>query len=279
MRYFVRYVFIAYFILNLPVIICQERYTFEYRIGAKDVLEITVVGEAELSRTVRVSEEGTITLPYLGAVSVEGLTRTELENKLSLLLIEGNFLEDPQVIIFIREYQSKRVAVIGAVQTPGTFELLGRQTLRQIIAEAGGTSTEAGDEIEIIRTHEDGESSIVRVSKNVLYTDVDMDIPLVANDIVRIPIDELIKVYVGGQVGNPGVLEVRKSQVPTLLQAIIQAGGFAERASKGSVILKRQNDNGDWETRKIDVNDIIKGKEDDIQLQENDIIWVSQSIF
>lgn len=279
MKYLARIMIVCYFILSLPFLFCQQRFTQEYRVGPKDVLEIAVVGEDELTRTVRVSENGTITMPYLGEVQVEGLTRGELESRLRQLLIEGNFLENPQVIIFIREYQSKRVAVIGAVVSPGTFELLGRQTLRQIIAQAGGATIEAGNQIEVIRSHDDGTSSILMVSRYDLYTDVDTDIPLEANDIVRVPSDVLIKIYVGGQVQNPGVLEVRKSQMPTLLQAIIQAGGFAERASKGSVILKRKKEDGDWETRRIDVDDIIKGKKDDIQLRENDVVWVSQSIF
>ncbi len=262
-------------VLGAPSLFAQERLTQEYRIGPKDVLDIGVVGEAELSRVVRVSQDGTISFPFLGSVDVEGLTKGQLEQ----LLIDGNFLENPQVIVFIQEYQSKRVAVIGAVNIPGTFELLGRQTLRQIIAQAGGVTAEAGDQIEIIRTQEQGGSSILRISIRELYSDADMDIPLQANDIVRVPNDELVNIYVGGNVGNPGMLEVRESQIPTLLQAIIQAGGFSERAAKGSVTLKRQNEDGSWNTQKIDVDDIIKGKRDDIQLQANDIIWVSQSIF
>ena len=266
-------------VLGAPSLFAQERLTQEYRIGPKDVLDIGVVGEAELSRVVRVSQDGTISFPFLGSVDVEGLTKGQLELKLNQLLIDGNFLENPQVIVFIQEYQSKRVAVIGAVNIPGTFELLGRQTLRQIIAQAGGVTAEAGDQIEIIRTQEQGGSSILRISIRELYSDADMDIPLQANDIVRVPNDELVNIYVGGNVGNPGMLEVRESQIPTLLQAIIQAGGFSERAAKGSVTLKRQNEDGSWNTQKIDVDDIIKGKRDDIQLQANDIIWVSQSIF
>jgi len=169
--------------------------------------------------------------------------------------------------------------VIGAVQTAGSYELIGRQTVRQIIAQSGGPTSEAGDEIEIIRSFENGQSSILKVTMVDLFTDPDLDIPLVANDIVRVPVDDLVKIYVGGKVGRPSVLEVKKSQIPTLLQAIIQAGGFDERAAEGGVILKRVNEKGEWDTQKVDVNDIIKGKRDDIQLQENDIVWVPQSIF
>ena len=80
----------------------------EFRIGAKDLLEITVTGVPEINKLeVRVSEEGNITLPFIGEVKVEGLTKSEVERKLALLL-EEDILQDAQVTILIKEYQSKR---------------------------------------------------------------------------------------------------------------------------------------------------------------------------
>jgi len=115
----------------------QEKFTLEYKIGPKDLLDISVFGLNDLNRTVRVSEDGTITLPLLGEVKVEGLTKTGLEKKLSELL-EEKYLHNPQVTVFIREYQSTRVSVLGAVNNPGLYDLLGRETLMQIISQAGG---------------------------------------------------------------------------------------------------------------------------------------------
>ncbi len=106
---------IALFSINL---FPQQEYTVEYKIGPKDLLEISVFGQDELNKTVRVSEDGKITFPLLGEVEVEGLTKVELEKKLSRLL-EEKYLHNPQVTIFIKEYQSKRVSVLGAVKNPG----------------------------------------------------------------------------------------------------------------------------------------------------------------
>ena len=118
----------VYLILFLPHLFSQEMDTADYRIGPKDLLDISVFGLGELTKTVRVSEDGRISLPLVGEVEVEGITKAGLEKKLSQLL-EEKYLQDPQVTVFISEYQSKRVSVLGAVRNPGPYELLGRQTL------------------------------------------------------------------------------------------------------------------------------------------------------
>jgi len=258
----------------------QDQYKSDYKIGAKDLLEISVFGLDEMNRTVRVSEDGKITLPLLGEVEVEGLTKTELEKKLSQLL-EEKYLQSPQVTVFIKEYQSKRISVLGAVGKPGPYELLGRQTLLQLISEAGGLTEYAGDDIIVIRQLQDGTNISLKISIDDLFLkgDARLNIPLEPNDIVNIPAEKIVLIYVFGQVRKPGALEVKKSNIPTLLQAIAQAGGFSERASKGGVLIKRINKDGKEKQIKVNVKNIIKGKKKDIQLLENDVVYVPETIF
>jgi polysaccharide export outer membrane protein len=234
----------------------------------------------ELNKTVRVSEEGKITLPLLGEVEVEGLSKAELEKTLSQLL-EKEYLENPQVTVFIREYQSRLVSVLGAVERPGPYKLLGQQTLLQIIAQAGGMTHDAGKEIIIIRKIEDQKNISLKISIEdlMLKGDVSLNIFLLPDDVINIPIDKIVHVYVFGQVRKPGALDVRKSKIPTLLQAIAQAGGFSERASKGGVLIKRIGEDGKEAEIKVNVKDIIKGKRKDIQLKEGDVVYVPESIF
>ena len=261
--------------------VSQEVQTIEYKIWAQDLLEISVFGLDDLNRTVRVSENGTITLPLLGEVKVEGLTKTDLERKLSQLL-EEKYLQNPQVTVFIREHQSTRVSVLGAVSNPGLYELLGRETLMQIISQAGGLTTEAGDDIIIMRQLEDGASKSLKISIDDLFVngDATLNIPLQPNDIVNVPIDKTVFIYVMGQVRNPGALGVRRSNIPTLLQAIAQAGGFSERASKGKVLVKRIDEKTGREIQMIvNVKSIIKKKKKDIQLRENDVVFVREKAF
>ena len=258
----------------------QEKISTEYKIGPKDLLEISVFGVQDLNRTVRVSEDGMITLPLIGEVSVEGLTKTEIEKKLSQLL-EEKYVQNPQLMVFIREYQSKKVSIIGAVRTPGPYELLGRQTVLQIISQAGGITNEAGDEIIILRELPDGTGTSLHIviEDLILKGDAKLNVPLEPNDVISIPIDKMVKIYVFGQVRNPGALEVRKSRVPTLLQVIAQAGGFSERASRSSVIIKRTDASGKETKQEVNVKDVIKGKKKDIQLLENDIVFVPETVF
>ena len=267
-------------ILFLPHLFAQERDTPDYRIGPKDLLDISVFGLDELNKTVRVSEEGRITFPPLGGIEVKGLTKVELEKKLSQLL-EEKYLQNPQVTVFIREYQSKRVSVLGAIKNPGLYELLGRQTLLHMISLAGGITNEAGNEIIVIRQHEDGASTSLKISIDdlILKGDARLNIPLQLNDVINIPIDKIVNIYVFGQVRRPGALGVRRSNIPTLLQAIGQAGGFSERASKSKVLIKRIDDDGKEVKIKVNVKSIIKGKRKDIQLLEDDVIIVPETVF
>ncbi len=272
------------FTLILLLVSCyfwgEDQYKADYKIGAKDLLEISVFGLEEMNKTVRVSEDGKITFPLLGEVEVEGLTKTELEKKLSQLL-EEKYLQSPQVTVFIKEYQSKRISVLGAVGKPGPYELLGRQTLLQLISEAGGLTEDAGDDIIVIRQFQDGTSISLKISIDDLFLkgDARLNIPLEPNDIVNIPAEKTVLIYVFGQVRKPGALEVKKSNIPTLLQVIAQAGGFSERASKGGVLIKRINKDGKEKQIKVNVKDIIKGKKKDIQLLENDVVYVPETIF
>ena len=258
----------------------QPQYIVEYKIGPKDLLEISVFGLNELNQTVRVSEDGKITLPLVGEVAVDGLTKSELEKKLTTLL-EAKYLQNPQVTIFIKEYQSKRVSVMGAVGKPGDYELLGRQTLLQILSQAGGLTRDAAKEIIVMRQLQDGSSVSHHISIDdlILRGDPKFNILIEPNDIINVPVDMTVVIYLFGQVKSPGALQVKKSNMPTLLQAIAQAGGFTDRAAKGSVLIKRKDAAGKEIEIKVNAKDILKGKKKDIQLEENDTVYVPESFF
>src|SRR5437899_147388 len=119
-------------------------------VGAEDLLEISVFEIPDLTRTVRVSEHGTISLPLLGEIPVGGLTPMELEDALREALSK-KYLENPQVSVFVQEHGSKKVSVLGAVGKPGVYEMLGARTLLQILSEAGGLTKEVGAELYVIR--------------------------------------------------------------------------------------------------------------------------------
>ena len=109
----------------------------DYRVGPLDVLDIEVFGVPDLTKSVRVSEDGEVSVPLIGRVPARGLTVSELEHDLAARFSNG-YLENPQVTVFVKEYMSQRVTVEGAVRKPGIYSLTGRTSLLQIIALTNG---------------------------------------------------------------------------------------------------------------------------------------------
>jgi polysaccharide export outer membrane protein len=257
----------------------QEVPVPEYRVGPGDLLDIKVFGVDQLNTTVRVSESGKVTLPLFGEVDVSGLTKPELEKELTRLLSKD--LVDPQVTVFIKEYSSKVVYIQGAVSKPAAYPLLGRLSLRQILSQAGGFTPTAGNEIIVIRQLADGGGSslIISIDDLMIKGDPKVNIPLEPGDVINVPADRTVVIYVLGQVKTPGAQEFKKSSLPTLLKAITKAGGFTDRASKGSIRIKRKDAFGKDVELVVNAKDILKGKKPDITLLPEDIIYVDETIF
>ncbi len=267
-------------ILSFPAA-AQQPVSAEYKIGAKDLLEITILGVPEINKlVVRVSEEGRITLPMLGQVEVGNLSKFEVEKKLTKLAGEKIVLK-PQVTVHILEYLSRRVSVVGAVEKPGPYELLGRQTVLSVLSEAGGLTRDAGEEIIIIRQLAAGDSKAIRISIDGLFVQGDpkLNVVLEPGDVINVPVDKLVLIYVFGQVKNPGALQVKRSSLPTLTQAIAQAGGFTDRANRKKVNIRRKDVTGKELEIRVNIRDILNGKIKDVPLQENDTIYVPESLF
>lgn len=109
----------------------------DYRIGPQDLLQISVYGIEDLSRTVRVNSNGQISLPLIGGVMAGGRTITELEREIGEKLKAG-YVQDPQVTVFVSEFTSQRVTLEGALKKPGIYPLTGKTSLLQAIALAQG---------------------------------------------------------------------------------------------------------------------------------------------
>ena len=109
----------------------------DYRLGAQDLIEVSVFGVEDLSKTVRVNSNGQISLPLVGAVMAGGRTIPELETELAKRYADG-YLQRPQVTVFVKEFSSQRITLEGAVKNPGIYPLTGRISLLQAVAVAGG---------------------------------------------------------------------------------------------------------------------------------------------
>ncbi len=252
--------------------------THQYRIGPKDLLLIKVFQVPELNTEVRVGEDGTITLPLLGKIKVQGLTRYELENKIATLL-EKKYVNNPQVTIFIKEYRSQTALVMGAIKKPGAYEVVGKMTILQLIAMAGGITNEAQDRIIVLRQRGKMQASIViPIEALLIKGETKYNIEILPGDVINIPAVLNIEVYVFGEVRRPGVVSLPLGSGTTLLQAIAKAGGFTERAKKSSVLIRRKDAKGREIKLKVNVKNILKGKRPDPKLKPYDIVYVPESL-
>ena len=222
-----------------------------------------------------------ITLPLLGPVDLGGLTKEAAERRIATMLKE-KYVNNPQVTVFIREYQSNRLTLIGAVRSLGMYEIVGEMKLLELISKAGGFSESAGNELFVMRKGNGGSKEKITIDLNnlMLKGDPNLNIPLQPNDDIIVPVDMIILVYVWGEVRSPGALSVKMSKKITLLQAIAQAGGTTDSAKKSGVIIKRKDEKTGKEIQMtFNLNDIIKGKKPDPPLREGDVVYVPASFW
>jgi len=254
----------------------------EYRIGAGDVLDITVIGDQDLSRpSAVVQTNGMVTLPLLGEVAVASLTVSEVKTKLTRLL-ERDYLVRPQVEVKVREFQSQSVTVLGEVNSPGRKPLRGYTRLLDVLTESGGLTVRASGDVEISRldgTFPGGAKTLlVRINSGTPTAQdiVSFQIQLRNGDVVR----ALQKYYVvvEGEVARPARYVLEPDLTVTGL--VSMAGGFTRWAKKNELkILRKATPTGEVEVIKVDYNNITKGKKPDVLLEPNDRVVVGRRLF
>ncbi|MBI3299542.1 MAG: polysaccharide export protein [Elusimicrobia bacterium] len=161
-----------------------------YLISPSDLVDVTVYRETDLNRTIRVNAAGEISLPLVGALKVGGLSIIDAERVISDKLRE--FLVNPQITIFIKEYSSKQVFILGEVKSPGALPLPSEapMTVLEAITKAGGfTGIAAPDRTRVIRNTADGKSQGISIPVSAITKEgqKDKDIPLAPNDVVYVP--------------------------------------------------------------------------------------------
>ena len=276
-----RYI-ITLFLILAVYLIPSPTHGQEYAIGEGDLLKISVYANPDLTTETRVSGEGKITFPLIGEIVVNGLTVTELEKKIAQLL-ENGYVINPHVSVFIMEYKSKKVTVLGEFTRPGLVELRGNSTLLEVISNAGGITPNAGDMLyiqrKIINPHtkdfgvgvkggsEKKEDITVTVELKKLLEDGDVRANVAVLDGDNIYVPRAAFVYINGEVRTPGAYKITKGL--TVLKAITLAGGFTQKAWQGRTKIIRKTDKGET---------TITANMDDIVMPE-DVIMVPESFF
>jgi polysaccharide biosynthesis/export protein len=140
----------------------------EYTIGGGDLLSISVFDVPELTRDIRVSQAGTISLPLVPTrLHVVGLTETQAKQMIEDVLQANGLVSHPEVDVVVKEHKSKPITVVGAVQRPMIYEAESNVTLLEVLAAAGGISNDAGETIIVTRGHPSNFLMIPEAERNM----------------------------------------------------------------------------------------------------------------
>lgn len=269
----------------------EQSRSSDYVIGPEDVLDIDVFNVPELTKTVRVANDGTISLALLGHVQAAGCTTEQLRKELERRWGQS-YLENPQVTVFVREFHAQPVSVIGAVERPGIYELKGPRTLIEILSMAGGLAKVGtapgrtivvtrrggfGEELQLVEGMNLAGADKVEINlQRLLYSrEAGLNIDIKPFDTVSVSRADIV--YVVGDVKRPGGFVLADRENLTVLQALALAEGLNGTASKRQARIIRRNADGSRTEIPVDLTKVLNGKSQDLELAANDILFVPVS--
>ena len=270
----------------------------DYLLGPEDVIEINIF-EWELSEKgktmpVRIAQTGMISLPMVGDLQASGRTVWQLKKEIEDRLRDGGYIRRPQVSVIIKEFHSKKIAVVGAVEEPGVYVIERNvTTLLDILSLAGGLSEHAGQMLYVVRrepakpaeanatatadsTTRSAEPITITIDLHELMEQCNLELNMVlrSGDIISVPQAERFFVY--GYVKKPGAFNLSKPT--TVLEAVAMAQGVDHHnGSQEHCVLKRRTDGKEEELIPINLVLIREGEEPNLYLQPNDILDVRQT--
>jgi polysaccharide export outer membrane protein len=246
----------------------------DYRVGPGDVLEISVFQAEDLTLTVRVRPDGTISYPLLGSLRVAGETTGDLEIALARRLGE-TYLNEPQVSVFVRDYRAHPVAVLGEVNKPGVYYLSESRSVLGMLSEAGGLTKDAAPELQIRRKQEQdpGLTQLtINLEKLLVEHERGLDLEVKRGDTLYVP--KAGVVYVEGAVKKPGAYPL--TGAATVLKAVTLAGGLESTARKSGVQVLRAG-SASTETVSVDFAEIRHNPSADVAVHDGDVVVVSSN--
>ena len=240
----------------------------DYPLGAGDTIRIQVFQNPDLTVDTRVSENGAITYPLIGAVELGGLSIAAAEQKIARALKEGGFVQQPQVNIVLTQMRGNQVAVLGQVNRPGRFPLETTNTRVSDMLAAAGGATPNGDDVAIVTGMRSGKPFRKTIDIPALYLNEQSadDINLQGGDSIYVHRAPVFYIY--GEAQRPGAYRIERGM--TVMQALAQGGGPTPRGSEWRLRLHRKGANGEVEKLSPDMTDLIK---------PDDVLYVRESIF
>lgn len=240
----------------------------EYRLGAGDVIRVSVYQNQDLTLEARLSDAGVISYPLLGTLRLGGLSVPQAEKRIADGLRDGNFVKQPQVSILVLTVRGNQVSVLGNVNRPGRYPIeSGEMRLTDMIATAGGVAQNAADTVIVVGTR-DGKPYRLEVDLGTTFATDRRENDILMQNGDAIWVDRAPQIYIYGEVQRPGAVRLERGM--TVMQALASGGGLSLRGTEKGMRVHRRGADG-----KVQV---VQPAMDD-QLRDGDVVYVRESLF
>jgi polysaccharide export outer membrane protein len=240
----------------------------DYALGAGDSIRVLVFQNPDLSMETRLSENGVITYPLVGAVDLNGLSVAAAEAKLARALQSGGFLQKPQITITLMQVRNNQISVLGQVAKPGRFPLEAAGTrVTDMLANAGGVIP-GGDDFAILTGTRNGKPFREQIDIPAIFLNGSTDKDTVLQGGDTIYVHRAAVFYIYGEAQRSGAYRIERDM--TVMQAMAQGGGPTNRGSENRLRLTRRGSDGQMQKMDPLPTDAI---------QPNDVLYIKESIF
>lgn len=264
MKFLIRFLFL--FSVLIPLVSTAADYT----LGTGDFVKVTVYGDAELTREIRIAENGILTFPLIGEVRVEGLSTVEAEKVIAQQLKHGGFIANPQVSVVVIQFLSKTVSVLGGVLKPGRYPVTRPSDVKDMIAEAGGITPEGSEIITVVRSDKRSQYDLHEVISQQVNKD---DITVVGGETIYVGTRD---VAVVGQLLRPAKYSIQGG-LRKISDFISLAGGPTELA--GEIMFYTTSISGTPVTEQINIDDLFRApaSEKNKEVYPGDVLYVPKA--
>ena len=240
----------------------------EYRLGAGDIIRITVYQNQDLTLETRVSESGTVSYPLLGTVRIGNLSPSQAEKLIADGLRNGNFVKNPQVTIVLLQVKGNQASVLGQVNRPGRYPIeVADMRLTDLLANAGGVASSGTEQLVLTGTR-NGKPYRVEVELAAIFgpNGRDLDITIQNGDVLWV--DRAPLVYIYGEVQRPGPMRLERGM--TLMQVLASGGGLTQRGTERGIRVHRKAGDGKVQVLQPGMDESLK---------DGDVVYVKESLF
>jgi polysaccharide export outer membrane protein len=228
----------------------------EYRLGAGDVVRVTVYQNPDLTLETRIGEAGVVSYPLLGSVRIGGVTVSQAEKLIADGLRNGNFVKQPQVSILVVQVRGNQASVLGQVNRPGRFPIeVADMRLSDLLAVAGGINVNGADTLTLVGTR-DGKPYRKELDLPEIFRSPgrDGDILVQNGDVVYV--ERAPMVYIYGEVQRPGAMRLERGM--TVMQALATGGGLNLRGTEKGLRVHRRGADGKLQVMQPNMDDTLE---------------------